>query len=77
MMIAQDFKEVKIIWKSTNITKATGYGMSYRATILLAVSETTGGRTGAYRYMGAAALELSARKQAGSSLQLAAQWQIE
>lgn len=33
MMIAQDFKEVKIIWKSTNITKATGYGMSYRATI--------------------------------------------
>lgn len=33
MMIAYDFKEGKILWKSTNMTKAMDYGMSDRATI--------------------------------------------
>jgi hypothetical protein len=37
--------------------------------------KTTGGRTGAYRDMGAAAFTVSERKQTGAALRFTAQWQ--
>ena len=70
MMMAQDFMEVKILWKSTNMTKRTVFGMNFKV-LLFAVSETTGGRTTVYRYMGTATFALHQTTPQGALRQFA------